>query len=216
MRLKLTEEILSDNNAAAAANREWVTGAGVVMLNAMGSPGSGKTSLIEQLLARQKPVTIGVIEGDIATEKDAVRVREAGGLAVQINTDGACHLAAKQVAAALGKLSLDALSFVVVENVGNLVCPTSFDLGEYGKVIVSSVPEGHEKPEKYPGAFRKGCAIVLNKMDLLPYVSFDLEAFRASCLDMNPSAPLFEVSCQTGEGIEEVLSWMESLRPKTS
>lgn len=213
MRLELTQAILSSNDAAAAANRDWARAAGVVILNVMGSPGSGKTSLIERLLTQRPSPAIGVIEGDIATEKDALRVRTAGAPAVQINTDGACHLVAKQVAHALAELPVDSLEFVLVENVGNLVCPTSFDLGEWGKVVVSSVPEGHEKPEKYPGAFRKACAVVLNKIDLLPYVSFDLEAFRASCHDINPGAPLFEVSCQTGEGIEEVLSWMESLRP---
>jgi len=212
MRVELTEAILSDNDVAAAANREAMTRAGIVMLDFMGSPGSGKTSVLEKLLATQSKVTIGVVEGDIATDKDAARVRAAGGPAVQVNTDGACHLEAREIARALGDLPLDELEFVVIENVGNLVCPTSFDLGEYGKVIVTSVPEGDEKPEKYPGAFRKGCAIVLNKTDLLPFVRYDLEAFRASCKGLNPSAPLFEVSCQTGEGIEELLSWMESLR----
>jgi hydrogenase nickel incorporation protein HypB len=215
MRLRLTEAILSDNDAAAAANREAVTQAGITMLNMMGSPGSGKTSVIEQLVSRQDAGGFAVIEGDIATDRDAARVRAAGAPAIQINTDGACHLAAKQVARALSELPLQQLRLVLIENVGNLVCPTSFDLGELGKVVVTSVPEGDEKPEKYPGAFRKACAVVLNKMDLLPHVRFDLGAFRASCRDINPSAPLFEVSCQTGEGIEELLAWMLSLRPAT-
>ena len=212
MELPVLEQILSANDQIALDNRELLRGRGVVAINVMASPGAGKTSLIMRTIAalqgRRRP---GVIEGDLAGRVDADKVAETGTPVVQINTGGGCHLDAPQVRSALEQLPLDQIDLLLIENVGNLVCPTGFALGEQVKVVVASVPEGHDKPVKYPGIFAVADGLVLNKVDLVPYIDFDAEAFRTAVRALNATAPLFEVSCKTGEGIADWVAWLEGL-----
>jgi hydrogenase nickel incorporation protein HypB len=207
--LPVVEKILSANDLIALENQKLLDEHGVVAINVMASPGAGKTSLIlraiEALEGRQR---VGVIEGDIAGRVDADKVAETGTPVVQINTGGGCHLDALQVQSALNQLPLDQIDLLFIENVGNLVCPTGFALGERIKMAVASVPEGHDKPIKYPGMFTVVDALVLNKLDLMPYLDFDAEAFRTAIRALNAHAPLFEVSCKTGEGIEAWVEWL--------
>lgn len=203
------ERILSANDRVALANRQRLDGTGIVAVNVMASPGAGKTSLILRTIAALSGrLRIGVIEGDLAGRVDADKVAQTGTPVVQINTGGGCHLDAPQVQAALDQLPLDRLDLLFVENVGNLVCPAGFDLGEHVKLLIADVPEGHDKPVKYPGMFEVVDAIVLNKMDLLPYIDFDLAAFQTAVGAVNPRAPLFEVSCRTGEGLQAFVDWL--------
>jgi hydrogenase nickel incorporation protein HypB len=207
--LPVIEEILSANDLVAAENQRLLDEHGVVGVNVMASPGAGKTSLIlrtiEALRGRLRP---GVIEGDIAGRVDADKVAETGTPVVQINTGGGCHLDAPQVQVALQQLPLDQIDLLFIENVGNLVCPSGFALGEHVKMMIASVPEGHDKPIKYPGMFTVVDALVLNKVDLMPYLDFDAEAFRTAIRALNADAPLFEVSCKTDEGIEVWVEWL--------
>ena len=212
MELPVLEQILGANDQLALDNRELLRAHGVVAVNMMASPGAGKTSLIlrtiEALLGRRR---VGVIEGDLAGRVDADKVAETGTPVVQINTGGGCHLDAPQVRWALERLPLDRIDLLLIENVGNLVCPTGFALGEQVKVVVASVPEGHDKPVKYPGIFAVADGLVLNKVDLAPYIDFHGEAFRTAVRALNAGAPLFEVSCKTGEGIAAWAAWLERL-----
>jgi hydrogenase nickel incorporation protein HypB len=211
--LPVVEKILSANDLVAVENRKLLDEHGVVAVNVMASPGAGKTSLIlRSIEALRGRLHVGVIEGDVAGHVDADKVAEAGAPVVQINTGGGCHLDALQVQGALEQLPLDALDLLFIENVGNLVCPTGFALGEHINMMISNVPEGHDKPIKYPGMFTVVDALVLNKVDLMPYVDFDLEAFRTAVRALNPDAPLFEVSCKTGEGIETWVEWLSQHR----
>lgn len=210
--LPVMEEILSANDLIAEQNRAMLDEHGVVAVNVMASPGAGKTSLILQSIeALAGHLRVGVIEGDIAGRVDADKVAETGTPVVQINTGGGCHLDAPQVRNALLRLPLGEIELLFIENVGNLVCPTGFALGEHINMMIANVPEGDDKPIKYPGMFAAVDAIVLNKIDLMPYIDFDLEAFRTAVRALNAGAPLFKVSCQTGEGIE---AWMEWLSQK--
>jgi len=212
MELPVLEQILSANDQIALDNRELLRAHGVVAINVMASPGAGKTSLILRTIAAlQGRRRLGVIEGDLAGRVDADKVAETGTPVVQINTGGGCHLDAPQVRSALEQLPLDQIDLLLIENVGNLVCPTGFALGEQVKVVVASVPEGHDKPVKYPGIFAVADGLVLNKVDLAPYIDFDAEAFRTAVRALNASAPLFEVSCKTGEGIADWVAWLEGL-----
>ncbi|MBN1135565.1 MAG: hydrogenase nickel incorporation protein HypB [Anaerolineae bacterium] len=214
MELPVLEQILSANDQIALDNRELLRAHGVVALNVMASPGAGKTSLILRTIeALQGRRRVGVIEGDLAGRLDADKVAEAGAPVVQINTGGGCHLDAPQVRGALEQLPLNRIDLLLIENVGNLVCPTGFDLGEQVKVVVASVPEGHDKPVKYPGIFVVANGLVLNKLDLAPYIDFDAAAFRTAVRAINAGAPLFEVSCKTGEGIAAWAAWLEGLCP---
>ena len=212
MELPVLEQILGANDQIALDNRELLRARGVVAVNVMASPGAGKTSLILRtiaaLLGRRR---VGVIEGDLAGRVDADKVAETGTPVVQINTGGGCHLDAPQVRWALEQLPLDRIDLLLIENVGNLVCPTGFALGEQVKVVVASVPEGHDKPVKYPGIFAVADGLVLNKVDLAPYIDFDAGAFRMAVRALNAGAPLFEVSCKTGEGIATWVAWLEGL-----
>jgi hydrogenase nickel incorporation protein HypB len=207
--LAVVEEILSANDQVALENQRLLDAHGVVAINVMASPGAGKTSLIlrtiEALRGRRR---LGVIEGDIASRVDADKVAETGTPVVQINTGGGCHLDAIQVRSALAQLPLDQIDLLFIENVGNLVCPTGFALGERIKMMIASVPEGHDKPIKYPGMFTVVDALVLNKVDLMPYLDFDARAFRTAIRALNAAAPLLEVSCKTGEGIEAWVEWL--------
>ena len=207
--LPVVEQILSANDRIAQENRKLLDEHGVVAVNVMASPGAGKTSLIlRSIEALRGELRVGVIEGDIAGHVDADKVGQAGVPVVQINTGGGCHLDAPQVQSALEQLPLDDLDLIFIENVGNLVCPTGFALGEHVNMMIANVPEGHDKPIKYPGMFTVVDALVLNKMDLLPYIDFEREAFHTAVRALNPQAPIFEVSCKTGEGIAAWAEWL--------
>jgi hydrogenase nickel incorporation protein HypB len=209
MEIDVSQRILSANDAVAAENRAALEQAGIVALNLMASPGAGKTSLILATVERL-PVGIrpAVIEGDLASSIDTDTLLAAGIPAVQINTGGGCHLDAPMVRAALPRLPLAEIDLLFIENVGNLVCPAEFDLGARAAVVVASVPEGHDKPYKYPGMFAAADAVVLNKADLMPYFDFDLASFRRGLAMVNPAAPLFLLSCRTGEGVDAWVAWV--------
>jgi hydrogenase nickel incorporation protein HypB len=207
--LPVVEEILSANDRIALENRKLLDKSGVLAINVMASPGAGKTSLIlRSIEALQDHLRVGVIEGDVAGHVDADKVAETGTPVVQINTGGGCHLDAPQVRSALGQLPLDKIDLLFIENVGNLICPTGFALGEQINMMIAHVAEGDDKPIKYPGMFTVVDALVLNKTDLMPYIDFDPEAFRTAVRALNTDAPLFEVSCRTGEGIEAWAEWL--------
>ena len=208
-RLPVVEKILSANDRLAAENRARLDAARVFAVNLMASPGAGKTSLIERTVRRLAGrLRLGMINGDLATSLDADRAAAAGATAVQINTGGECHLDAVMVAEALSQLDLSALDLLLVENVGNLVCPASFQLGTHKSVLIASVPEGDDKPYKYPGTYRGVEALVVNKLDLLPYVDFNMDYFRRGVEMLNPGVVTFPLSCRTGEGLEPWLAWL--------
>jgi len=210
-RIQVVEKILSANDRIAEDNRARLDAAGVLALNFMASPGAGKTSLIERTLAALAPTrTIGVVDGDVASSIDADRAAAAGAKAVQINTGGECHLDAVMLQSALDQLRLEELDLLIVENVGNLICPASFALGTHASILIASVPEGDDKPYKYPGMYRGVDALVINKIDLLPYIEFDMERFRAGVEILNPGLVTFPLSCKTGEGLEAWLDWLNS------
>jgi len=210
MEIKLVKDILEANEVIAAQNRAFFNERGVYVVNLMGSPGAGKTTLLERtiegLKVRRK---IAVIEGDIATSRDAERIAAHAIPAVQINTGGACHLDGNMVRGGLGQLDLDGIDLLVVENVGNLVCPAEFNIGEDAKVMICSVTEGDDKPLKYPLMFQVSSVLLLNKIDLLPHVAFDLDRFRADALKVNPRLVIMPLSCSTGEGLDSWLQWLE-------
>lgn len=207
--LPVVEKILSANDFLAAENRRLLDAHGVTAVNVMASPGAGKTSLILKAIeALPEGLRVGVVEGDVAGRVDADKVAASGTPVVQINTGGGCHLDAPQVQSALRRLPLDEIDLLFIENVGNLICPTGFALGEHINMMIANVPEGHDKPIKYPGMFSQVDAIVLNKIDLLPYIDFDLDAFRTAVRALNAEAPIFELSCKTGEGLEAWLAWL--------
>ena len=209
MEVKLKKPILDFNDRLAKENRELVRQHGIYVLDLLASPGAGKTSLILATIeALAGTYRIAVIEGDIASDVDAVKIKETGTSAVQINTGGACHLEAAMVARALKALELDKLDLIIIENVGNLVCPTDFDLGEDAKAMILSVPEGHDKPLKYPGVFQAAKAVVLGKIDTMPYFDFDEGAFKQSLGQLNPHALLFSLSAKTREGVHEWAQWL--------
>ncbi len=209
IRVPVVEKILSANDRIAAENRAKLDQAGVFALNFMASPGAGKTSLIEQTIRRLSgKLRLAVIDGDIATSLDADRAAAAGAIAVQINTGGDCHLDAIMLHEALPQLNLDDIDLLIVENVGNLVCPSSFQLGTHQSVLVASIPEGDDKPYKYPGMYRGVDALVINKIDLLPYVPFRMDYYRRGVEILNPGVVTFQLSCRTGEGLDEWIGWI--------
>lgn len=213
MKLLVMKSIMEDNQKKADENRRSFLVKGITAVNVMGSPGSGKTSVIIAVSDIMKEsVPISVIEGDIASAIDAEKAEASGLPAVQINTAGACHLDAEAVGAAASELVLASGSVLFIENVGNLVCPTAFDLGEKVRMVVSSIPEGHDKPFKYISMFEAADAVVLNKTDLKPYVDFDSRAFVKGIRSLNDTVPIFEVSCRTGEGIRELADWLDGTR----
>jgi hydrogenase nickel incorporation protein HypB len=208
-RISVVEKILSANDRLAAQNRARLDAAGVFALNLMASPGAGKTSLMEHTVQRLAGKwRLAVVEGDIATSIDAERAEAAGATSVQINTGGDCHLDAVMFQEALAQLPLEEIDLLIVENVGNLICPASFQLGTHRSVLIASVPEGDDKPYKYPGMYRGVDALVINKIDLLPYVSFDMEYFRRGVEMLNPGVSTFPLSCRTGEGLDAWLAWV--------
>ncbi len=207
----VVEKILSANDRIAAENRAIFDAAGVKALNLMASPGAGKTSLIEQTVKYLLPVMqLAVIDGDIATNFDAHRAEAAGAMAVQINTGGECHLDAVMVNSALKEMRLEGTRLVIIENVGNLVCPASFQLGTHKSVLIASIPEGDDKPYKYPGMYRGVDALVINKIDLLPYVPFNMEFFQKGVKILNPGLVTFPLSCKTGEGLAAWIDWIKA------
>jgi hydrogenase nickel incorporation protein HypB len=207
--IPIVENILSANEKVALENRARLDSAGVFSVNFMASPGAGKTSLIlGSIAALQGRLRVGVIEGDVAGRVDADKVAETGTPVVQINTGGGCHLDAPQVQSALQQLPLDEIDLLFIENVGNLICPTDFALGEHVNMMIANVPEGHDKPIKYPGIFTVVDALVLNKIDLMPYLDFDLDAFRTAVRALNAHAPMFELSCKTGQGLDAWAEWL--------
>jgi hydrogenase nickel incorporation protein HypB len=205
----VVEQILSANDEIALGNRRLLDEKGVVAVNLMASPGAGKTSLILRTIEGLRGrLRAGVIEGDLAGRIDADRVAATGTPVIQINTGGGCHLDANQVQGALLQLPLELLDLLFIENVGNLVCPAGFALGERMNVLIAHVPEGHDKPIKYPGMYTVVDALVLNKLDLMPYLDFDLQAFETAVRALNARAPIFGVSCKTGEGLEAWVEWL--------
>jgi hydrogenase nickel incorporation protein HypB len=209
-RVQVVEKILSANDRLAADNRALLDKAGIFALNFMASPGAGKTSLIEQTIKKLAgKMRLAVIDGDVATSLDADRAAAAGAKAVQINTGGECHLDAVMLQGALDQLNLDEIDLLIVENVGNLICPAAFQLGTHKSVLIASVPEGDDKPYKYPGMYQGVDALVINKIDLLPYVPFDMEYFKRGVEVLSPGLITFPLSCRTGEGIPSWLEWIE-------
>jgi hydrogenase nickel incorporation protein HypB len=212
MRIPILENILSANDRLAAENQKLLAKKGILAVNIMSSPGAGKTSLILRTIeALGEEVRIGVVEGDVASRVDADTIESLGVPVVQINTGGTCHLDANMVRGSLDQLPLDHIELLLIENVGNLICPTDFALGEAVKVMIPSVPEGDDKPYKYPAMFAAVDAIVVNKVDLLPYLDFDLVAFRKLVTGLNRDVQVFEVSCKTGEGIEAWADWLSAM-----
>ncbi len=214
--VKLEKKVLSENDRLAADIRQQLKQHGVVALNFVSSPGSGKTSLLERTLSALKDeLNIGLIAGDVQTENDANRLRQAGGRMVQpLVTGGACHLDAKMITRVLPEFDLRRLDLLIIENVGNLVCPSSYDLGEDMKVVLISTTEGDDKPLKYPGMFRRSSVMVINKIDLLGTSDFDLERVKANARQINADLKIFEVSCRTGEGLDAWYNWLRSLAGK--
>lgn len=208
-RVEILENILNANDRLASTNRRILDAGGVYSVNIMASPGAGKTSLIELTVGKLKEeFRIAAIDGDIATSLDADRAAAAGAQAVQINTGGECHLDALMVNQALPKIQLDQIDLLIVENVGNLVCPASFQLGTHTNILVASIPEGDDKPYKYPGMYRGVDALVINKIDLLPYVDFRMDYFRRGVEMLNPRLITFPLSCRNQEGVEDYLDWL--------
>jgi hydrogenase nickel incorporation protein HypB len=207
--IDLSRPILDRNERLAAGNRDRLAGAGVFALDVLASPGSGKTTtILATIAALRDRFRIAVIEGDIASSVDAEKVKAQGIPAVQINTGGACHLEADMVSRAFDALPLDDLDLVIVENVGNLVCPIEFDLGQGARVVILSVPEGDDKPLKYPGVFSAAEAVLLNKVDTASMFDFDEAAFTESVRRLNGLAPIFRMSAKTGEGVAEWAEWL--------
>lgn len=208
--IQVVEKILSANDQLAQENRAQLDAAGVLSLNLMASPGAGKTSLIERTLEAVTPqLSVAVIDGDVATSIDADRASKAGATAIQINTGGECHLDAVMVKGALDQLDLHSLDLLLVENVGNLICPAAFSLGTHQNVLIASVPEGDDKPYKYPGMYQEVSALVINKVDLLPYIPFKMDYFQRGVEILNPGLVTFPLSCKTGEGMDRWLTWLE-------
>ncbi|HLI90775.1 MAG TPA: hydrogenase nickel incorporation protein HypB [Ktedonobacteraceae bacterium] len=209
VKVTIAQNILAVNETVAAEIRRTLAARGLRALNLMSSPGAGKTTLLEQSVRRLRPeLRIAVIEGDIETSADAERIEAAGAEAVQINTRGACHLEAHMVRDALAKIDLTHCALLLIENIGNLVCPAAWDLGEEARVVVVSTTEGDDKPAKYPQMFAAAQVMVINKLDLLPYTDYDLEKVRRQALAVNPALRIFELSCRTGAGLDAWCAWL--------
>jgi len=207
---EVLEGVFDANEIIARENRALLDGEGAFMINLMASPGAGKTSVIMKTLEGVSgDLNCAVIEGDIAGKVDSERIAAAGVPAIQINTGGSCHLEAKQINHALNHLNLEGVDLVIVENVGNLVCPAEFKLGEDLKVMILSVAEGHDKPLKYPLMFSECHVLIVNKIDLIPHTDFDVEELETTVLKMNPGVVIFRVSCRTGQGLQEWSAWLK-------
>ena len=208
--LNVNEDILSANDLLAGNLKKKFVDSKVYVMNLMSSPGAGKTTMILKIIeALSGKHKIGVIEGDIASDVDAQKIQQANIDVVQINTKGACHLDANMISRAAESLGLDGKSLLIIENVGNLVCPAEFNLGEDAKVMILSTPEGHDKPLKYPLMFTESKALILNKIDLLPYTDFNMDELKRTVTAMNPSIQIFPLSAKTGEGVNDFIDWLD-------
>ena len=208
-KVTIAQHILASNEAIAQEIQQTLTARGIRTLNVMSSPGAGKTTLLERTIARLRgQLGIGVIEGDIETSADAERIEAAGAETVQINTRGACHLEAHMIRAALEHIDLGGIDLLVIENIGNLVCPSAWNLGEDVRVVIVSTTEGDDKPAKYPQMFAVSQVMIVNKIDLLPYVDYDLAKAKRQALAINPHLRIFELSCRTGEGLDAWCEWL--------
>ena len=217
MKISVVRNILEANERIAQQNRELFDENGLFVINLMSSPGAGKTSLLEKTIeALKDTLRIGVIEGDIQSSEDAERIAAKGVPAVQINTDGACHLDGNMIRDTFGEFNFKGLDLLVVENVGNLVCPAEFNIGEDYKVMILSITEGDDKPSKYPLMFHESKVLLINKMDLLPYVDCRVEKIKEDSLKINPELTIFEISCKTGEGLEDWYKWLKEQVEATS
>ncbi|WP_316863348.1 hydrogenase nickel incorporation protein HypB [uncultured Cohaesibacter sp.] len=215
--ISVEQAVLAENDRLAQRNRGWFEGRGVLALNLVSSPGAGKTTLLERTIEALSPtVELTVIEGDQMTTNDADRIRAAGASALQINTGAGCHLEADMIAAATKKLNPAPGSIVMIENVGNLVCPAMFDLGEHMKIAIVSTTEGDDKPVKYPYMFSASEVVVVNKIDLAPYVDFDADRISANIRKVNPQARIFMLSARTGEGMGEWIDFLTELKKEMS
>jgi hydrogenase nickel incorporation protein HypB len=211
-KIPVVQNIMNANDQLAAQNRARIDQAGVFSINLMASPGAGKTSLIEATLKRLPPeIRVAAIDGDVATSIDADRAAAAGATAIQINTGGECHLDAVMLRNALEQLGdLSRFDLLIVENVGNLICPAAFQLGTHKSVLIASIPEGDDKPYKYPGMYQGVDALIINKVDLLPYIPFRMDYFRTGVEILSPDLVSFPLSCLTGEGLDQWIDWLET------
>jgi len=208
-KVTIAQNILAVNDTVAEEIQQLLAGRGIRTINIMSSPGAGKTTLLERTIERLRgQLGIGVIEGDVETTADAERIEAAGAETVQINTRGACHLEAHMIRAALSEIDLARISLLFIENIGNLVCPAAWNLGEDTRVVVVSTTEGDDKPAKYPQMFAVSQVMVVNKLDLLPYVDYNLEKVKRQALAINPHLRIFELSCRTGEGLDRWCEWL--------
>jgi hydrogenase nickel incorporation protein HypB len=211
--IKILKNILSANEDAAGQNRAQFKQHGILSLNLIASPGAGKTTLVERTITGMAGrCRFAVIEGDITGDHDARRIAQTGAPVVQVNTEGGCHLDAAMIGEALREFALDGLDIIIIENVGNLVCPAEFDLGEALKVVVLSVPEGDDKPAKYPLIFSEAGAVVINKVDMLAATDFDPAKAGRDIRKINPHAPVFHISCRNGQGMDAWLDWLARQR----
>jgi hydrogenase nickel incorporation protein HypB len=209
MEIKVLKNVLDVNDQIAMQNRKLLKEKNIMMINVWASPGAGKTTLMLRTAeALKDKARMAVIEGDVASSIDTETLAKAGVTAIQINTDGGCHLNAGMVSSALENLPLDEIDVIFIENVGNLICPGSFDLGEYKRIIIASTPEGEDKPHKYPLMFTIAHACVVNKTDLIPYINFNMESFVKTVTGMNPDIDMFKVSGMTKDGLNEWIDWV--------
>ena len=216
-RVDIKEKVLNENERLAQRLREKIIDNSVYCPNFISSPGAGKTSLLEETLAKfPKDTRVAVLTGDIQTDNDAMRLARYGFPVRQITTGGSCHLDARMIEKALDGWAVETLDYLLIENVGNLVCPSSYDLGEHDKIVILSVTEGEDKPLKYPGTFSRAGLVILNKIDLLPYVKFNIEQAKENIRKVNPGVEILEISCTTGAGMSEWISWLEAKRASCS
>ncbi len=209
MKVKVVTRILEANERIAADNRRIFDDSGVYVINLMSAPGAGKTSLLERTIKElNKKLKVAVIEGDIAGTQDAERIGNLGVPVIQINTGGACHLDANMINEVLGELPLKEIELLFIENVGNLVCPAEFNVGEDMKVMLLSITEGDDKPLKYPLMFQESSALILNKIDLLQHTNVSIDKIKKDAMSLNQAIKIFEISCRTGEGISEWADWL--------
>ena len=212
VKITIAQNILAANDTIAGEIQQNLSARSIRTLNIMSSPGAGKTTLLERTIERLRGrLSIGVIEGDVETTADAERIEAAGAQTVQINTRGACHLEAHMIRDALTQIELASLDLLVIENIGNLVCPAAWNLGEDTRVVVVSTTEGDDKPAKYPQMFAASEVMVVNKLDLLPYVDYDLQKVKRQALAINPHLRIFELSCRSGEGLDTWCEWLITL-----
>ncbi len=207
--INVRQSVFEENNKIAMRNRKIFDSANLFVVNLMSAPGSGKTSIIERTIeAFNQKFKIGVIEGDITSSIDAEKLEKKGIPVIQLNTGGECHLDANMVSQAIENFDFNGLDLIIIENVGNLVCPAEFKVGEDMKVMILSAPEGHDKPKKYPLMFMESSALIINKIDLLPYIDTDLETLIKNAKEINPSLQIFKTSAKTGEGIKDWTDWL--------